>query len=258
MLIPLLASTLFLHSLVQITARDRAIQTATLLLATMYSRNGLDDEAEMEGFHERLRAEPDGCIRPIDSLEITVCEDAIRGLTPREARLYIFRQLAEPIYDSGTAGMTDLAADAETERVMAQGLGILSFFTRQTHQSLQRVLAVLAIACAALFLPLVFFSYRWGRLGAPGCAIVAAGLPGSLLFGFFAFVFHPPASTTSEPGMSELLGNLASGLLPPLAEAAVRSYAIVIALGALLILAALIGAAAARAGRKPDPQSLTA
>ncbi|OGO13810.1 MAG: hypothetical protein A2Z66_10040 [Chloroflexi bacterium RBG_13_66_10] len=252
-LVPILGATLLTNTLAQITAEGPAVETVSLLLGVMFSGGGLDEETDVATFRERLQADPDGCIQPIDSIRIDVCEEEIAGLSPREARLFLFRQLAQPLYEQGADGLMALAVDPETEQSMAQGIGPLSLFTLATHQAIQRVLGILAVVCAVLFIPLILFSYRFGRIGSPGLAIIAAACPGLSLFGFFAFVFNPPAASAAEPGMAELAGALVTNVLPSIARTAVPSYFYVAALGVLLVLAATLGTIAARMRRPPSP-----
>jgi hypothetical protein len=227
----------------------------SLVLGVMFSGSSLDDETDVEIFREQLRGDPDGCVRPIENLTIEVCEDDIAGLSPREARLLIFRQMAQPLYSYGAEGLVELTADSETGRAVDQGIGALSFFTLETHLALQRALRTLAIASAVLFLPLIVFSHRFGRIGTPGCAIFVAALPGALLFGFLAFVFHPPSSPVEERGMTEILGAMASNVLPAMAQTVIASYAALVALGILLILVAILATFLARLRRRQDGPS---
>jgi len=252
LLVPLLAAAFLLYSLVQMTAERPAVEAMTLVLAVMFSGNTLDDETDIALFRGELEADPDGCIRPIDALQVEACEDDLAGLSPREARLFLFRQMAQPLYAHGAEGLVELAADPETAQVMDQGIGALSLFTLETHQVLQRALRTLAIVCGVLFIPLMLFSHRFGRIGTPGCAIFVAALPGALLFAFFAFGFHPPPSPPGERGLTELLGSMATNVLPVLAKAAIRSYALLVALGLLLILIAILATVIARLRRRQN------
>ncbi len=253
-LVPLLSAAFLLFSLVRLTAEQPAVETMSLVLATMFTGNALDDATDIDLFREQLRDDPDGCIRPIEALQIDVCQDDIAGLSPREARLLIFRQMAQPLYAHGGDGLTELAADPETAQVMDQGIGALSFFTLDTHLALQRALKALAIASAILFVPLMIFSHRFGRIGTPGCAIFVAALPGALFFGFFALIFHPPSGTAGERGMTEILGAMASNVLPVMASTAMPAYVFLVALGIFLVSLAILGTIIARLRRRQPPK----
>jgi len=249
LLVPLLAAAFLIHTLVQITAEGPAVETASLLLGLMFSRDGLDEETDVAAFRQQLEADPDGCIQPIEALRISVCQEDIADLPPREARLLIFRQIAQPLYQDGADGLAGLASDPEAGSTMSQGIGLLSFFTRETHLALTRVLAILALGCAALFVPLILFSFRFGRIGSPGCAIAAAAIPGAVLFAFFAVIFNPPPPAAGEPGMTEIAGALAAEVLPAIARIAIGTYLIAVGAGLLLILFSILGTVVSRLRR---------
>ena len=125
---------------------------------------------------------------------------------------------------------------------VSQGVGVLSFFSLQTHQLLQRILTILALVSLALAVPLVYFSFGLGRLTSPGCVLLVASLPGAAVLAFFGWVFNPPASTPSAGAdMTQRLGALAAEVLPPLAQILARAFLMALALGLILILLSVIG-----------------
>jgi hypothetical protein len=249
-----LALTLLAFSLWQVTAEKPAVDTLSMLLAMSFSRNGLDDEGEIAEFRRMLQDDPDGEVRPFPQLAITVREEDLVDRTPRELRLWIFRQLAEPIYRGGAEGLGELATDAETQAAIGQGIGIASVFSRQTHDQLQRVLTVLALVSAALLIPLIYFSYRFGRLGSPGCVLFVSAIPGAVLFGFLGWIFNPPPPEVgAEPSLTGMIGSVASTLLPPIARLSAQVFLAALAIGALLLVLSMVGGLAFR--RRKDSTS---
>jgi hypothetical protein len=222
-------------------------------LALMFSRNGLDDETEIAEFRQRLRASPDGTLRPIPGLRITVREADIAGLSPRETRLYLFRQLAEPLYRGGPEAMAALADDPEMQKAIAGGVGLLGLFSAQTHQTLQRGLTVLMIVALVLLPFLILFSYRFGRLGSPGCVLFVVSLPGALILTFLARAVQPMTTPPAgeEAGLTGMVGYLASNLLPVLVAPMARNYLIALGIGFGLMLLAVLGSLVWRLVRKP-------
>src|SRR4030067_829815 len=93
-------------------------------------------------------------------------------------RLWFFRQLAEPLYYEGPQGLAGLATDPEMRKNMEGGIGPPGFISAATHSKLQKTFYVFGSISLALMGLLVFFSYRFGRLGSPGCVIFLAALPG--------------------------------------------------------------------------------
>jgi len=242
LLTAVLSLTLLVYNLVQVTAEKPAIDTVSAALALAFSPQGLDDEAGIAEFRQRLRASPEGGIQPIPGLRIIIREQDIANLTPREARLYLFRQLAEPLYQQGPQGLVALADDPEMQESMVGGIGPLNLFTLATHQQLQRVLVVLGIMCGVLLFPLILFSYRFGRLGSPGCVLVVASLPGALLFTLIGSMLRPATTPPSEEsGLGGMIGYLAANVLPPLGQIVSRNYVIALMLGLGLMILSVLG-----------------
>ncbi len=88
LLLFLLIMTFLIFTPIQVTAADRGIDLLTIGLASAFSRNGLDQEADVEIMQQKIAESPDGTWRPIPSLKIVVREQDIAGLTPKEACLW--------------------------------------------------------------------------------------------------------------------------------------------------------------------------
>jgi hypothetical protein len=251
-----LSLTLLVYGLVQITAEKPAVDTVSLVLALLYSPQGLDDETEIAEFHQQLQASPDSSIQPIPGLKITVREQDIATLTPREARLYFFRQLAEPLYQQGAQGLRALADDPQIREGLALGIGPLGIFTSEAHQQLQRVLVILGVIALALLVPLIVFSYRFGRLGSPGCALSVASLPGALLLTLLSSGWQPVTTPpNAESGTGDMLSYLATNVLPPLVQIIARGYVTALILGLGLVVLSVLGSLIWRLARKARPVS---
>jgi hypothetical protein len=246
--------TVLIYGLVQITAEEPAVNTLTYALALMYSRNGLDDETEVAVMRQMIQASPDKTIQPLPNLDITISEQDIEGLTPREVRLFFFRKWAEPIYQDGIKGLAALSTTPGAESEIIQGGAIFNVLTRKTHESLRQALVIAAAITLTLLIPLIYFSYRFGRIGSPGCVAFVASLPGALLFTFIALAVKPANDLPAEDaGITGMTGYLLSNLLPPLAQIVSRSYLIVLALGGGLLLLAVLGSVGWKARRKEKP-----
>jgi hypothetical protein len=237
-----LGPTLLVFGLAQATAEAPAVDALSMFLATSVSRKGLDDETEIAEFRRILAADADGEIQPIPGLAITVREADLADRTPRELRLWLVRQLAEPLYKGGGEGLAELATDPEMRLVVGQGVGILSFFSLETHLLLQRVLTILAIVAGVLAIPLIYFSYRFGRLASLGWVLLVASVPGAAVFGFLGWAFNPPPPAPgSESGMTAMIGPLVGSVLPPLARVISQTFLAALLAGVILLVLSLIG-----------------
>lgn len=247
LLLILLNITFLLFILVQITAPERGIELLTVALANSFSREGLDQEADMEIMHEKIAESPNGEWQPIPTLNIVVREEDIAGLTPREMRLWFFSQLAEPIYYEGSQGLASLSTDPEMRNNTETELGLAAFISAETHRKLQRIFYTLLFASLTLLALLVFFSYHFGRLGSPGLVIFLAALPGLIAFSMLSGWLENSAENLAEPTevtavtpYTQVIARLASDALPEIVQMAIRTYLVLILLGLTLLLLALI------------------
>ena len=197
---------------------------------------------------QKISESPNDTWQPIPSLNIVVREQDIAGLTPREARLWLFRQLAEPLYYEGPQGLASLATDPEMRKNMEEGIGPLGLISAQTHSKLQKTFLVLGFTSIVLLGLLIHFSYRFGRLGSPGCVIFLAALPGLIMLsgmrGWLEQAVENPTQPTEMTAVTlytEMITRLAADALPEIVQMAIRTYLILILFGSGLILAALIG-----------------
>ena len=241
LLVVVLNAALLIFSLVQVTAKGPAVNTLSTMLAVMLSPAGLDDATDITILRQRLQASPNKSLQVIPWLRITIQEKDLAGLSPREARLFLMRLLAEPIYDGGSQGLAALVDDPEIRANILAGGAPLDVFTLKTHETLQRVALIPALIFLALLVPLILFSYRFGRIGSPGCVLFAACLPGALVSGFLSTIKPPGAVVAPAPdaGAQAVVSYMASLIIPSLAEIAAHTYWIVLALGFGLMLLAL-------------------
>lgn len=204
LLVPALASTMLVYGLVQITEEKPATDLMALGMALMFSRNGLDDDTDIQEMRRVLSANPAG-VQPIPGLRLTIQSSDFQGSSAREIRLNFFRQMVRPIYQEGPAGLAKLADDPKMKQQILEGAGPLGMLGLQTHQTLERVFTALALISAIMFIPLIVFSSRFGRVGSPGVALFVASVPGSIVA---AALTRPGAAGNAEPptGADNLMG----------------------------------------------------
>jgi hypothetical protein len=245
-LLLLLNITFLLFLLVQVTAPEQGITLLTNTMASSFSFSGggLDSANDLEIMHQKIAESPNGAWQPIPGLNITVREEDIAGKTPREMRLWFFRQMAEPLYYQGPQGLVNLSSDPEIQKGFEGGVGPLGVISAATHSKLMIALAVSGLVSIIFLGLLIFFSYRFGRLGSPGCIIFMAAIPGLLLLsgarGWLENAAQNPAPT--ETTVITRYTQLAADVLPTILQKAMVNYVILIFFGLGLMLVALIGA----------------
>ena len=99
--------TFLVFILGQITAPEQGIALLTTILASSFSVESgeLDAAGDIEIMRQKIAESPNGEWQPIPGMRIVLREEDIAGKTPREARLWFFRQLAEPLYYDGAQGL---------------------------------------------------------------------------------------------------------------------------------------------------------
>jgi hypothetical protein len=145
-----------------------------------------------------------------------------------------------------------LADTPEMRAGVGQGMGPFMVFTLGTHRMLQQALLVSVGVCLVLVIPLIFFSYRFGRLGSPGCVLFVAGLPGAVLFTFVASALQPVSTPPQSEEIGDMAGYVAANVLPPLVSIAVRNHLVTVIVGFGLTVAAVLGSGLWRLIRKPQ------
>jgi hypothetical protein len=259
LLLVVLSLTFLVFVLHQITAAGRGIRLLTSFLASAYVPLGMEDEGDLEQARQRIAAAPNGEWQPIPGLEIRVRQGDIAGLSPRQARLWFFRQLAEPLYFEGAAGLARLATGPQTRAGLAQGIGPLDFISQQTHGQAQKALLVGGLAALLLGAALVFFSFRFGRLVSPGCVIFLAALPGLLLFEAGRSWLAQPLpldGAGAEPFLGLRFNQIAKEAFPEAIGFGWRVYLALVLLGLGLMVLALLGSVLRRKqGNREEEQA---
>ena len=177
-------------------------------------------------------------------MQIVVRAEDIAGKTPSEARLWFFQQWAEPLYCSGPQGLASLITGPEMQKGLEGGVGPLGFISADTHGKLQRIFAAFGLVSLFFLGLLIFFRYRFGRLGSPGCVIFLAAISGFVFLsgvrGWIEQSAQRPVPVGEETYITRYT-QLAVDVLPDIVQSALQIYQFLVFLGLGLILAALIG-----------------
>ncbi len=252
LLVLVLGLTLLVYNLVDVTNEKPATDTLTMWFALSYSPKGLDDETGIAEMRKRIEASPNKTAQPIPGLRIFVREQDIAGLAPRQARLFFFRQWAEPLYKEGPQGLAALADDPIIKQGILQGAGPFAVLSLATHQALEGLLLVLVIISGVLLVPLIFFSHRFGRLGSPGCVLFVTSLPCAILSGVANLVLRtapiavrPTGAVAGEgEGLTQLIGSLVAllvSVVTPLVSIISGNYLLALAMGFGVMALAVFG-----------------
>ncbi len=231
-----LTVTLALFVLSKLTTEQSAVEISTLAIATVFSREegGLDDTASIEKLKAETKKQAGTVIHPLPNIPaISISKQDLTTLSPREVRLKIFRQVTEPLYNEGVEGVAQrFTSDQNQQQQFMRQASLLRFFTRGTHDMINRFWLVGMAVSIVFLVSLIFFSFGWGRLANPGLIFCIVGLPGSFVA---LLLLHPPAGG----------GGPASAVPPEIAQAIGQqfqgSYQIVLGAGLMMLLVALIG-----------------
>lgn len=243
LLLLVLSVTFLIFILVQLTAPQTGIDVLATTLASSFSAQagGMDANGDIAIMKQKIADSPTGEWQPIPGLDIFVREQDIAGKTPREVRLWFFRQWAEPLYYEGVTGLEKLISDPEMKQGLEGGVGPLGIISAATHRKLLVVFGISGLVSLVFLALLVLFSYRFGRLGSPGCVTFLTAIPGLLLMGAAkGWLGNATGATAGEANPLSQYTQLARDVLPQVVQKAFSVYLLLVLLGLGLMLVALV------------------
>lgn len=238
-----LGVSLLLYNLSTLTERERATTISATVIASMFSKDGLDDPGDIEAFKQHAALIPGDVITPIPQFPtLKVTKADIMTKSPRELRIALFKQLTEPIYDKGLRGAaqeftTDPAAQAQFQKDAT----LLGVFTKNTHDSLQRAFVWATLVASVLLIMLIYFSAGWGRLVSPGIVLLLVSPLGTV---FSLLLLYPPKDGDAP------FAALPAGVAQEIGASLNQSYMSVTIIGASLLVIAGVGKVIYTASRR--------
>ena len=247
------------YSLYHVSAQEPASGAAASVINAL-AEEMVDDEMFAE-LQAAAQASPEVEVQ-VNELLLPLTGEEISGLTREEMLEKASTRLADIIYVEGVEGAEAYFQDMEPKQEAgpsgdqpptdSEGDGLplepLGLFTQETHDGLRPFVLGLSLVAAALLATLVLLSRGFGRLGSPGFALVAAIGPAALILVVLRTVFAD--ARDNEEGM--FTG--AAAALHPTVDDLSRLFAIVVAAGALLVAAAVIGHVASLIWRRTRSQ----
>lgn len=229
-----LGAALLLYNLQTLTERERAINMSATIVASLFSRQGLDDATDFEKFRQEAMATPGDYVMPISQFPwLKISKTDLSTLTPRELRIAIFRQVTEPIYDKGLHGAAaQVTDDPVQQKEFAKDATLLGVFSKTTHDVLKRAFIVSALLAVLFMAGVIYFSAGWGRAVSPAILLLAVSPVGSLAA---LLLLHPPRD--GDAPFKAIPSNVAEEIGGSLS----RSYLSATVLGLVLLLGALVG-----------------
>lgn len=234
------------YSLHRVSAEESASGAAASVIDAL-AEEMVDDEMFAE-LQAAAKASPEVEVQ-VNELLLPLTGEEISGLTREEMLEKASTRLADIIYVEGVEGAEAYFQDMEPKQEAgpsadqppadSEGDGLplepLGLFTQETHDGLRPFVLGLSLVAAALLAVLVLLSRGFGRLGSPGLALVAAIGPAALTLMVLRTVFAD--ARDNEEGM---FAGAAEALYPTMDDLS-RLFTIIVAAGALLVAAAIIG-----------------
>jgi NADH:ubiquinone oxidoreductase subunit 6 (subunit J) len=229
-----IAGSLLLYNLSALTEREKATTLSATVVASLFSKNGLDDPKGLEEFRAKAAASPGDKVTPIEQFPwLSISKQEAMTLGPKELRIAIFKQFTEPIYDKGLKGAAaGMTADPAEQQKFIQQASLLGVFTKDTHDAIGRALVWVTIAAILFLAAVIYFSAGWGRLVSPAVLLLAVSPVGAVAGLLF---LYPPKDgdgplTSLPPSVTTEIGNSLS-----------HTYLIAVIAGITLLIAAVIG-----------------
>lgn len=225
-----LGVSLLLAASYNVTKKDVATEAGTLVVASLFSPDGIDAAEDLTPLRQQLVMDPDKTIAPIPNFPgATITEQDMNDLSPRELRLKIFRQVIAPIYDKGVEGAAkEFTSDPVQQKKFINDAQLLQLLTDRTHKMIGGMLLMTTGVTMVLAAAVIFFSWRWGRLVSPGLVTLLVSIPGTFLG---LLLSYPPKN--GDTGGVNALPPEAAGMLS-VAVGSVYFWAIWIGVGLLI------------------------
>jgi hypothetical protein len=191
-----LGASLLLFNLGSLTERERATTISATVIASLFSKDGLDDEKDIVQFKQNAALIPGEFVTPIPQYPwLQISKADLETKTPRELRIAIFKQLTDPIYDKGLLGAAQqFSADPVSQQQFVKDASLLGAFTKSTHAALERAFVWTAIFAGVMLVLLVYFSSGWGRLASPAVVLLLVSPLGTV---FSLLLLYPPTNGDS-------------------------------------------------------------
>jgi hypothetical protein len=235
---------LLFAGLYQATNEKNGIDTMTKMITLAFSRDGMDSAKDIDELKAKIDASPTKTAKPNPALSITLSADDIKGKTPREIRLMIFKQVATPIYFDGK-GAEDVLNTPEARANFENDTYLMRLFSEKSHKNIGFALIVLSLISAVLLGLVIFFSARFGRLANPGFIIIMNTWFWALFFTFltaFSKNFSDSAiSFGGENGYGSMIGPFVREIVPGVAQIFARVYFYAVVIGIFLLISAGVG-----------------
>lgn len=228
-----LGASLLLFNLSALTERATAIKLSGTIVASLFSRDGLDDEKGLAEFRQKAAAAPGDVVTPMEQYpQLQISKHEALTLSARELRIAIFSQLTTPIYDKGLKGAAaEMTPDLAAQEKFVRDAALLGVFTKKAHATVQRAFYIVAVVTVILLAGAIYFSAGIGRLVTPGILLLAASVLGSLTG---LMLRYPPKDgdapqTALPPNITEAIGN-----------SLIQSFGTLSVLGGAMLLGAVI------------------
>jgi hypothetical protein len=241
MLVAVMSFTILIYNIVKLTEPDMGVEIMTTFMAVAFSPNGLDDQTEIDEMRKRLNKENEAVQQPIEGLKIYLTKNEIDNLSPRELRLYIFKQIATPLYNEGLDGIDDLADNDEVKEQIKSSLGYIAIINHTNHLRLKSIFNSAAIISVILLIPFIYFSFGIGRISNIGSLLLNIGLPGIVSIYIVNNIIEKQVNLISvdDNGVS-LVQQLGQTILPSMLAIFYNTYMVIFIVGSVLILFSLL------------------
>lgn len=177
----LIAAALVAQAGARLVDEKPGVDAIAAVFALIVSPKGIDDPADVDGLRQMLATKGGAEVKPFPGMDIRVKESDIEGMSPREVRFFLFRQVGEPLWQSGEDGLARVFED-ETVRaqIKGQGIGMFRYVTRATHDRLDGWATTLLFLSVLFLLAAAMSSRGFGRFVTPALALLVGAVPVSV------------------------------------------------------------------------------
>lgn len=238
-----LSAALIFGAMTELTDEDTGTDVIAHVFAMIVSPKGIDDQTDIDGLRKLPAMKKGEEVKPFPGIDIRVKEADIVGMTPREVRLFLFRQVAKPIWLDGEKGLARVVENENLrDQIKGQGLGPIHYFTRQTHDELSGWMVTAYIVFASMLICAAALSRGFGRLVTPSVILIIGSLWVSIVSWKFKEFIGSQAAASLVPGSDSFtyIGHVLASALAPGIKDITRPSGIAFGAGILGLVSAFI------------------
>ncbi|MFC1618176.1 hypothetical protein ACFL2B_02755 [Patescibacteria group bacterium] len=182
--------SLISYNAMQLTSREKAVETLTGVIETTLDRAEGDLTEQIEKYQAELQAsdtngdqENLSDSRIGQALNLFFPDTKILNTSTENLKTDFLKNVAVPVYEDGVGIVFSLLKGVDYAGYIDSGLQNVKIYSDETHAALQAWFGWTLFFSILLLLGVIYFSWRFGKLFNAGLVIAITATPGFLSYG---------------------------------------------------------------------------